>query len=91
MFHKLDKNNIPVPCSQKEMDQSLFPHTIASDMVGNVHVSTVFLCINHGWFGPPLWFETMVFGGPYDMYQQRYETYEEAINGHKATLKRIVL
>jgi hypothetical protein len=33
--------------------------------------------------GSPVLFETMVFGGEYDEYQERYHTYDEAEEGHK--------
>lgn len=52
--------------------------------VGDAEVSTVFLAINHGFTGNrELWFETMVFGGPHDGQQDRYETYDQAVAGHK--------
>ena len=46
-------------------------------------VSTIFLCINHNWFGgaPTLW-ETMVFGGSSDAWQERYVSEEEALRRH---------
>lgn len=51
---------------------------------GKVFVSTVFLGLNHQWgYGPPLLFETMIFGGEHDQYQDRYSTWEEAEAGHK--------
>lgn len=47
-------------------------------------VSTVWLGINHNWGkGPPLIFETMVFGGDHDGYQERHSTETEAIEGHE--------
>ena len=52
-------------------------------------VSTVFLGLDHGWGsgGPPLVFETMVFGGKHDQeYQTRCSTYEEAEQMHKDAL-----
>lgn len=53
-----------------------------------ITVSTVFLGLDHsfGFGGPPLWFETMIFGGPHDEYQERYTTYEEAVSGHRRAL-----
>lgn len=47
-------------------------------------VSTVFLGIDHNFFGdgPPLVFETMVFGGKHDQAQERYSTWNEAEAGH---------
>jgi|ERR1035437_6928735 hypothetical protein len=51
----------------------------------NVSVSTVFLGINHDYnnSGTPILFETMIFGGKYSEYQNRYSTYDEAIIGHQ--------
>jgi len=54
-----------------------------------VRVSTVFLGLNHGFGGKPLWFETMVFGGKLDQEQDRYETWDEAVAGHEAMVKRV--
>ncbi len=50
-----------------------------------VLVSTVFLGLDHNYYpsGPPILFETMVFGGPLDGYQYRYATFEEALQGHQ--------
>lgn len=65
---------------------------VGDDYVNGVHVSTVFLGINHGWFGQrDLWFETMIFGGHHDLYQKRYETWEEAELGHKEALKLVLI
>ena len=49
-----------------------------------VRVSTVFLGIDHsfGDGGPPLLFETMIFGGDHDEYCERHSTWEEAEAGH---------
>lgn len=62
---------------------------IANDQLPeNVRVSTIFLGIDHNFAldGPPLLFETMIFGGPHDQYQDRYATKEEAIAGHAKAL-----
>jgi hypothetical protein len=58
-----------------------------TELPNNVRVSTVFLGLNHQWFpeGPPLLFETMIFGGGND-YQERYATWEEAEKGHDHVL-----
>ncbi len=34
----------------------------------------------------PLWFETMIFGGEHDCYEDRYETWEEAEVGHRKAM-----
>jgi hypothetical protein len=52
-----------------------------------VRVSTVFLGLDHQWGdGPPLIFETMVFGSAVDQWQCRYSTEEQAREGHAAAV-----
>lgn len=54
-------------------------------------VSTVFLGSDHQWgIGPPLLFETMVFGGNDDGFMSRYSTWQEAEQGHEAIVNRLV-
>ena len=63
---------------------------VADEMVGDVRISTVFLGLNHQWGdGPPLLFETMVFGGKFDEDQWRYSTWEEAEKGHTETVEKV--
>jgi len=64
---------------------------VRKDQIGNAEVSTVFLVINHnfGLEGPPLIFETRVFGGDLDGEQWRYSTEAEAIAGHEEVVARI--
>ncbi len=51
--------------------------------VGDIRISTVFLGLNYRFGdGPPLLFETMIFGGPLDQSQWRYSTLGEAKKGH---------
>jgi hypothetical protein len=58
-------------------------HVAEDYLPGDVHVSTVFLGLDHRWGeGPPLLFETMIFGGPNNEYQERYSTWAEAEIGH---------
>lgn len=60
---------------------------VGYDEVGEAHVSTVWLGLDHAFFGgPPLIFETMIFGGEHDMEQWRYSTEEEALAGHQHAL-----
>lgn len=52
-----------------------------------VRVSTVFLGLDHQFGkGPPILFETMIFGGEHHHYQRRYHTWAEAVNGHAHAL-----
>ncbi len=61
---------------------------IGNDTIGDARVSTVFLGINHNWGdGPPLLFETMIFGGVHDGWQERCSTYEEALAMHAKAKK----
>lgn len=55
-------------------------------------VSTVFLGLDHNWTnqGPPLLFETMIFGGKYDQYQIRYSTWEQAETGHNRIVESLL-
>lgn len=51
---------------------------------GDARVSTVFLGLNHRWDdGPPLLFETMIFGGEHNDWQDRCSTWEEAEDMHQ--------
>lgn len=63
---------------------------VAQSTVGEVRVSTVFLGLDHQFGeGEPLLFETMIFGGKHDEFQERYSTWEEAEEGHKRALELI--
>ena len=64
---------------------------VAYDEVApEITVSTVFLGLDHQYGqGPPLLFETMVFGGPLDQEQDRYSTWDEAERGHKEMIERV--
>jgi hypothetical protein len=55
----------------------------------DVDVSTVFIGLNYNFFrpdGPPLIFETMIFGGEHDGFQQRCSTWEDAEEQHEEAL-----
>lgn len=57
---------------------------VGNDTLPNgVRVSTVWLGLNHQWGdGPPILWETMIFGGPHDAYQERYSSHADAVAGH---------
>lgn len=57
----------------------------------NVSVSTVFLGVDHGFGrgGPPVVFESMVFGGPMSDHQVRYCTWDEAMKGHIELCRKV--
>lgn len=63
---------------------------VSQTHVGEVLVSTVWLGIDHQFGdGPPLIFETMVFGGPLDSEQDRYPTEVAALAGHDQMVARV--
>ncbi len=57
-------------------------HIAVTAIDDEVHVSTIFLVLDHGWDGTPALYETMVFGGPHDTTCRRYPTKEAALAGH---------
>jgi hypothetical protein len=63
---------------------------VASDDVSDSRISTVFIGLDHNFgLGPPLLFETMVFGGPLDQECERYSTLEGARRGHEEMVQRV--
>jgi hypothetical protein len=68
-------------------------HRVGNTVIGDNQftVSTVWLGLDHNYSktGPPLIFETMVFGEPYSEELYRYSTEEEAMRGHLAVVDRL--
>lgn len=64
---------------------------VGRTVVGEYVVSTVWLFgIDHGWGdGPPIIFETMVFGGDHGEELRRYCTEEQAMRGHLEAVDRL--
>jgi len=63
---------------------------VSEEMIGDVRISTVFLGLDHQYGpGPPLLFETMVFGGSLDQEQTRCSTWEEAEHMHAVMVMRV--
>ena len=92
-WYVLDENDNPVI----ENDHSVIAREFKSDrriikqdnVSEFVSVSTVFLMLDHNYIpgGPPMLFETMIFGGDHDQYQDRYTTKAEALIGHEKAVK----
>ena len=88
-------NGVPTPEPDLDKWASWFEkigegRRVAKTVVGNVEVSTVFLGLDHNFGeGPPILYETMVFGGPLDHEEDRYSTAEEAKKGHEAMVERV--
>ena len=64
---------------------------VAQQEIGNVRVSTIFLGLDHGFGeGPPLLWETMIFGGTHDKDQWRYSSRADAVAGHEAAVALVL-
>ena len=63
---------------------------VAEDEVGEARISTVFLGLDHSFgSGPPVLWETMIFGGEHDEYQERYTSRIDAENGHLRAIQLV--
>lgn len=94
MFYVLDEEGEPLEMDDwivwaTWMEYHHTERVVSQDTVVNkegadVGVSTVFLGINHNFVfgGPPILWETMIFGGPYDRRAWRYSSRKEAMDGH---------
>jgi hypothetical protein len=96
MYYKLNGRETEHVGGYKEMIEANLPisNVIFFDKIGTLDVSTIFLSMDHGLAGlmgdgTPVLFETMVFGGEYDGYQERYHTYDEAEEGHKRIVEMV--
>lgn len=91
-YYILDENGEPVECDDRAQWGREYrkERHLGDDMVGEIRVSTVFLGLDHGWDGgPPVLWETMVFGGQSDMYQERYTSRADALAGHARILEAV--
>lgn len=95
MFYTLDENKNVIPCDITEWQKYYNPleeqkdKRVGHDKFNDMFISTVFLGLDHNYFGGvPIVFETMVFDKDgNDIYQERYHTWEEAVNGHKTAME----
>lgn len=84
----LDLEGRPVPCPDLMAWGSFFEQgdqrrVALAELPGGIRVSTVFLGLDHSWgHGPPVLWETMIFGGPEDDYCERYTSLDDAKFGH---------
>lgn len=80
----IDREPVDVPFGKWAFDFENTERHVAEDNIGGVRISTVFLGLDHSFTpdGPPILFETMIFGGEHDEFQERYATWTEAEEGH---------
>lgn len=88
LWYILNKEGDPVPCDDLDFVDAFLAdkmqRRVAFDDFGEVQVSTVFLALDHQWgSGPPLLWETLVFGGEHDGEMDRYTSKADALAGHK--------
>lgn len=85
-YYERDGHEVPLTAVLGLMaDNTVRKTTLA----GDVEVSTIHLVLNHRFGGgPPLIFETHVFGGPLNGDGGRWSTETEAIDGHEEWVRR---
>jgi hypothetical protein len=93
-FYILDSQRHPVAVDVYEWArwfEDLSNRRVAETCIGPVRISTVFLGMDYrfGGRGPPLLFETMVFGGKEDRDTWRYSSWDDAETGHNAIVDRV--
>lgn len=93
-WYILDENNKPirstiVDCG-KWLEENPERKAVKQEHIDDIFISTVFLGLDHAWDSdiPVLW-ETMIFGGDHDQYQDRYTSYEDALEGHQIALNLV--
>ena len=94
-WYILNNNNKPIPASIIEaadwLEEGSDRRTVKRDEIGDILVSTVFLGLDHSWTpgGKPVLWETMIFGGEHDQYQERYTSHKDALEGHEKALELV--
>lgn len=65
-------------------------HIVKQDVIDDARVSTVFLGIDRQLGnGPPVLFETMIFGGEHDQWQKHCSTWEQAVKMHEKSCELV--
>jgi len=63
---------------------------VALDEFDDQRVSTVWLGIDHNFYhGPPVIFETMIFGGEHSGEMRRYPSEGQALQGHREAVNNL--
>jgi hypothetical protein len=94
-WYILDNNNKPIPATSiieaaEWLEKNPERKAVKQENIGDIFVSTVFLGLDHAWNSttPILW-ETMIFGGEHDQYQERYTSHEDALKGHEFAVELV--
>ncbi len=89
----LNANGEPVPCPDLMKWGAWFGNgegrIVAKTAAGGSMVSTVFLGLDHNFCGdgPPILWETMIFNGPHDGWQNRYASRQAAYDDHQRIVR----
>ena len=94
----LDKKKNPVPVNDiaewaEWFEKNPKKRRVRGTRILGTWVSTVFLGLNLSFTDSqefPLIYETMIFGGELDQYQERYSTKQEALKGHRHAVKIVI-
>jgi hypothetical protein len=92
-FYILDEENRPVEADVLTWGRFFQGHRRwvgFTFVTSEVSVSTIFIGVDHRHYGegPPLLFETMIFGGPLDQHHWRYASWDDADTGHKVAVRK---
>lgn len=92
---RLDAHGEPVQCDlpgwARWMEEAADQRQVALTDVGDARISTIFTGFDYNLFGdgPPVLWETMVFGGPLDREQRRYTSRAGAEAGHLDLVEQV--
>lgn len=97
LYYILDAHHQPVPCDGRtwalwfETAERHVARDVDEGGAVRVVVSTVFLGLDHNYDrqGPPILWETFIFGGPLAGEGGRYASLEAALEGHQAWCVRV--
>jgi hypothetical protein len=95
----LDADGNPVPCADalqwgvwfETADRNLCQSRDEAPNAPDIRISTVFLGLDANFWGtgPPILWETLVFGGPLDGEMERYTSKADAVAGHQRMCARV--
>lgn len=96
----LDEHGEPQPCDDivawgrwfQTAERRVAQDFDEGDPAKQIRVSTVFLGLDHSYIdgGPPVLWETMVFGGALDGACDRYTSKDDALKGHQRMCERVI-
>jgi hypothetical protein len=94
-FWILDSDNRPIEVANAIEWSRWFEdanrHVGYTQITSDITVSTAFLGVDHRYHGegPPILFETLIFGGPLDGQCSRYVSWDDAEVGHRMLVAKV--